>query len=73
MSVFDQPVDSPTRLADVPDPCTEMFHAVRCTRPATKNLHRKDDGRQRRVCDVHARAYAYRGSWTMSGSWTVTR
>lgn len=64
MSIFDRPIESPYRLADVADPCTEMFYpswssrgmrAVRCTRPA-KGTAVERSGKLR-VCGIHAKRH----------------
>ena len=67
MSIFDRMVESPYRLSDVADPCTEEFYpqwssrgmrAVRCTRHAKATLYSRSNNTYRRVCGVHMRRYA---------------
>lgn len=76
MSTYDRPVESPNRLVDVADPCTEMFYprwsscgmrAVRCTRPAKKTLYYMYDESHRRVCGTHARRYAGDDRYVIEG------
>ena len=68
---FDEPMNYPNLLSDVPDPCTERYYpewssrgmrAVRCTRPAKATLV-EPDGTHRRVCGVHRRVYLYLSRW----------
>lgn len=64
MSIFNREVETPNRLSDIPDPCTEHYYprwssrgmrSVRCTRPAKATLINKIANEHRRVCGVHAR------------------
>ena len=64
----------PYRLADVPDPCTELYYpewssrgmrAVRCTRHAKRTLL-EPNGERRRVCATHANRYSRLGApWSL--------
>ena len=75
MTIFsDRLVESPNRLADVADPCTEVFYpqwssrgmrAVRCTRPAKRTLYSINGDPRRRICGVHARRYANDGRFVV--------
>lgn len=74
MSIFDQEVESPHRLADVEDPCTESYYprwsargmrSVRCTRPAKATLFNPAANLRRRVCGVHLRRHANDGRWVV--------
>lgn len=71
MNWLDTLVESPYRLEDVPDPCSETFYpewssrgmrAVRCTRPAKATLI-EPGGTTRRVCGVHRRVYLRLRGW----------
>jgi hypothetical protein len=64
-------IETPNRLADVPDPCTEEFYpewnsrgmrAARCTRPAKATLT-EPNGTERRVCGIHRNRYARLDGW----------
>lgn len=63
---FYKMVETPNRLADVADPCTEEYYpswssrgmrAVRCTRPAKATLTSPLGLVGRRVCKIHANRY----------------